>query len=304
MYYSFSLLLLAPTLATFPGAAPQPWPPLFGGSFSGPPQPLSPDPLVRYVWPLSGASPINDTTLQIFAVPAATCTGAPPSSFFNTSSAIGSLSPSITVSGAGTLLIGFGVELPAWLEFDSPSAIDPATLELAISEYTTVDYVGGFKRGHPVRYGSAPPYTYRLETNAELYEGVAFGFLLLRAPPASPFTITGLRAVAQAKPVNYVGEFSSAGDPLLERVFYAAAYTVRATLQSTYMGSILMDRGDRFSWAGDAHPTQATSMAVFGNFPFVLTNLNRSKSDCQGIATYCVSAAKLPAQHPSAPPLL
>ena len=29
-------------------------------------------------------------------------------------------------------------------------------------------------------------------------------------------------------------------------------------------------------------------MAVFANFNFVLNNLNRSKGDCQGIATYCV----------------
>jgi hypothetical protein len=150
-----------------------------------------------------------------------------------------------------------------------------------------VDWVGGFKEDNPKKYGSGPT-TYRLETNSELYEGVRFGFIRLAAAPTRPFTITGLRAVSQAKPVNYAGSFSSAGDPLLERVWYTAAYTVRATLQSTYMGSVLMDRGDRFSWTGDAHPSQATSMAVFGNYPFVLNNLNRSKADCQGIATYCL----------------
>ena len=85
--------------------------------------------------------------------------------------------------------------------------------------------------------------------------------------------------------MNYVGSFSSAGDPLLERVWYTAVYTVRATLQADYMGSILMNRGDRFSWTGDAHPSQATSMAAFGNYAFVFNNLNRSKADCQGIAT-------------------
>jgi alpha-L-rhamnosidase len=54
------------------------------------------------------------------------------------------------------------------------------------------------------------------------------------------------------------------------------------------MGSILMNRGDRFSWTGDAHPTQATSMTAFSNFDFVFNNLNRTKGDCQGIATYCL----------------
>lgn len=269
------------------GSAPEPWPLLHGGGFTGAPQPFSPDPLVSYVWP--DIPSINDTILQIFPVAPASCgaaPGTPASSFSNASSCGGTLSPAITVSGAGTLLVDFGVELPGWFEFDSPD-IQTQTLPsllMGISEYTRVDWVGGFKEGAPKRYGA----TFRLETNGELYEGVRFGFIKLTAAPSAPFTITGLRAVSQAKPVNYVGSFSSAGDPVLERVWYTAAYTVRATLQSTYMGSVLMDRGDRFSWTGDAHPSQATSMAAFGNFPFVFNNLNRSKADCQGIATYCL----------------
>jgi hypothetical protein len=96
--------------------------------------------------------------------------------------------------------------------------------------------------------------------------------------------------VSQAKPVNYVGAFSSAGDPLLEQIWYAGAYTVRATLQANYMGSILEDRGDRISWTGDAHPTQITSMVAFANYAFVLNNLNRTSCAdcCNGIATYCL----------------
>jgi hypothetical protein len=39
---------------------------------------------------------------------------------------------------------------------------------------------------------------------------------------------------------------------------------------------------------GDAHPSQATSMTAFSNYAFVFNNLNRSKADCQGIATYCL----------------
>ena len=67
-----------------------------------------------------------------------------------------------------------------------------------------------------------------------------------------------------------------------------AVYTVRATLQSLYMGSILMSRGDRFSWTGDAHPTQLTAMTVLGAYRFTFVNLDRTKGDCQGIATYCI----------------
>ncbi len=246
------------------GAAPQPWLPLGGGAFSGAPAPFSPDPLVRYVWPLAGSpAPVDDSLLQIFTVAAADCgpfgAATPPGSFVGAASCNGaSDAVNISVRGNGTLIVSFAVELAAWVEFDSADLLpaDAANLVVGIGEYTAVDYVGGFKQGAPKVYGSdcgsgAAACTYRLETSPvgpELYEGVRYAFLTLAAPPSRPFTITALRAVAQAKPMNYVGAFSSAGDPLLERVFYTAAYTVRVCAQSDYMGSILMNRGDRFSW--------------------------------------------------------
>jgi hypothetical protein len=63
---------------------------------------------------------------------------------------------------------------------------------------------------------------------------------------------------------------------------------VRLNLEVEYFGAILVDRGDRISWTGDAHVAQAASMAAFGNFDFVLHNLNRSATDCNGIESYCV----------------
>ena len=240
------------------GAAPQPWLPLNGGAFSGAPAPLSPDPLVRYVWPLPGG--VDDSLLQIFTVPAVACGPhglTAPGAFAGTASCGGATDAvNITVSGNGTLIFSLGVELAAWVEFESPDLqpADAGSLVLGIGEYTEVDYVGGFKQDTPKVYGAgcgAATCTYRLETSPvgpELYEGVRYGFLTLRSAPSAPFTITALRAVAQAKPMNYVGSFSSAGDPLLERVWYTAAYTVRVCAQSDYMGSILMNRGDRFSW--------------------------------------------------------
>ena len=264
-----ALLLAAPAAAaaavTAPapgfGVAPQPWPPLSGGAFSGPAAPESPDPLVAYVWPLPA---VNDSVLQITAAPAV---AAGPSAatardaFLNAASAAGSIACNITVQGNGTLVVDFGVERAAWFEFDSADLPDAelGNIVVGISEYDVVDWLNGFKQGGATKYGSgcgagaAPACTYRLETSAvgpELYEGVRYGFISLRSAPARPFTISALRVVGQAKPVNYVGRFSSAGDPLLERVWYTAVYTVRATLQADYMGSILMNRGDRFSWTG------------------------------------------------------
>lgn len=271
-----------------PGWAPEPWAPLSGVP-SGRPAPLSPDPLVAHEWP--GVAPDPLSALEVYAVPAVACgpaPGTPAGAFVNVSSAVGSLATAITVAGNGTLVIDFGVELPAWVEFDSPDLTDAGSVSVCISEYTACGWMGDFKRGTPKPYCGAGGCTYRLETNAELYEGVRYAFITLRAPPAQPWTITGLRAMAQTKLVNYTGHFSAPGDPLLETVWYTGAYTVRATLQQAYMGSILMDRGDRFSWTGDAHPSQATALAAFSRFDIVFNNLNRSKADCQGIATYCL----------------
>ena len=70
---------------------------------------------------------------------------------------------------------------------------------------------------------------------------------LAAGTPSRPFTISALRCVAQARPVNYTGAFHAAGDPALERVWWTGAYTIRVLLLPTYMGSVLMDRGDRIS---------------------------------------------------------
>jgi alpha-L-rhamnosidase len=219
------------------GVAPEPWPVLSGGGFTGPDQPLSPDPLVRYQFDVD----TNDTILQIFAVAAVAvgpAAGTAATAFTNTASAVGNTSCSVGVQGNGTLVVDFGVELPAWLEFDSAELlpVDVSRIQLGISEYDVVDYVGSFKSGPAVQYCSplsspgaeaASLCTYRLETNPELYEGVRYGFITLTAAPSSPFTISGLRAVSQAKPVNYTGAFASPGDPDTQRIWYTAAYTVR-----------------------------------------------------------------------------
>jgi hypothetical protein len=48
---------------------------------------------------------------------------------------------------------------------------------------------------------AAPP-----ADNWQIYEGVRFGFLLVRNFSGPRFTITGLRVVAQTLPVPYLGE--------------------------------------------------------------------------------------------------
>ena len=289
-------VVCAAAVAAAVAAAPEPWLRLNNGSFSGVARPFSPDPLVRYVWNLAR---VDDTQMQLFDVAAVACgpaPGTPAASFLNASSAVGSTTTNITVAGAGRLVIDFGVELAAWLEIDAVGVTveDLASLTLSLSEYNVPEFqCVGFYTQTPAVYGancSTALCTYRLEFDftpqaSEMYEGLRYGFVNMSAAPSAPFSIVGVRAVAQAKPINYVGAFSSAGDPLLETIWWTAAYTVRVTLQSEYMGSILMSRGDRFSWTGDAHPTQLTAMVALGAYRFTFANLDRTQGSCQGIAT-------------------
>ena len=211
------------------GAAPEPYEPLHGGAFSGRAAPLSPDPLVRYQFTEPA---LNLTALQIFTVrPVAV---AVLSGSCDSCASLATAQPRATIRGPVVLRLDFGVELPAWFEVDAADYNGSAPLTMGVGEYHTPWQSGGgsWKSGAPKRYGA----TLRLETNAELYEGVRFGFLSVgntSGPPGTPFapfTITMARAVAQAKPVNYSGHFHSAADPLLERVWYTAAWTVRANL--------------------------------------------------------------------------
>ena len=276
------LLATATAVTSLPAAAPEPWGPLAGGGFTGPPVPLSPDPLVRYVW----GGGVNAHDLQLFNTTAVSSYLEPPTlgSAFAGYETLTSASPSVRVSGAGSIGLDFGVELPAWLELDSAdlSAADLPKLQLGLGEFDGVYKLRTAKQLTPIKYAS----TYRLETNTALYEGVRFAFIVMTAAPSTPFTITGFRAVAQAKPVNYTGSFNAPGDAVSTSSYYTAAYTVRTNLEPDYMGAVLVDRGDRISWAGDAHVSQAASLAVFGNVGDVATNLNVTSASQNGIASY------------------
>lgn len=56
------------------------------------------------------------------------------------------------------------------------------------------------------------------------------------------------------------------------------------------MGSVLMDRGDRISWTGDAYVSQSTFYSFASDYSIALQNLNLTSCDdcCQGIASYCL----------------
>lgn len=250
--------------------APQPYSYVSKGSFSNPEIPESPDPLVAYRW----SNPKSADSLEIYVLRPRLVVADKAESFENLRSLTGN-KPNATVKGTGSIRLDFGLENGAWIEFDSPDF--NGTVEMSISEYNEP---GIHKTDTPVKYGN----TYRLELNKELYDGVRFAWIHVKSV-SSPWHITGIRAVCQVKPTNYNGSFSCS-DPLLTRIWYMSAYSVKASLCSNYFGSILMDRGDRMSWTGDAHTTQAASLVAFGNFDFIKKNIDNTSKQSNGIRSY------------------
>lgn len=73
--------------------------------------------------------------------------------------------------------------------------------------------------------------------------------------------------------------------PLWTHGRYVGAYTVKVTQVGAgidsvggYLGSELKDRGDRIAFLGDAHVTQASALAAFGNFEMLERSNNYTKN--------------------------
>lgn len=271
----------------------EPFPYLSGGNFSGPLLKYHCDPLGQYQW---GAG-VNQSQLQVFYLPPSGISlygDTPAASFLNYEALLQPNTSSVTVAGAGGLVFDMGCETASWIEFDSPdlnsTSPQSAFVTVGVSEYNEYEITNlGPKVGKPIPYARAGGYTtWRLEPNPGLYEGVRFAWLWVNATPSSPWTITAVRAVAQIKPTNWGGAFEAVGDDMLSRIWYNGAYTVKVNLLSDQFGSILIYRGDRFSWTGDAHVAQATAIASLGNYDFVFQNLNFTKNNCNGIESYCL----------------
>ena len=254
--------------------AVQPYPYVSGGRIAGEPVAASPDPMVSYRWD----NPSAASKLQAYVMLPVKAEDLTGHSFAGLET-VGRETCAVRVTGPGTLRIDFGVELPAWLEIDSPDLSGEVTF--GVSEYNEVESVEGHKTARPEKVG---PSTYRLKLNKELYEGVRFAFVNVEKFDR-PFTITGIRAVTQVMPVNYTGAFAC-DNPLLERIWYVAAWDVRANLREDCIGAILMDRGDRISWTGDAYPSQAASLVAFSNYDTVLKNLRFTECHRNNIESY------------------
>lgn len=234
---------------------------------------FSPDPFINYAWDNYSWN----SELQVFVISPKKISAYKGRNFFIKDG------NELVIYDNGSLIIDFGCEYPGWLEVDSPDLNGDITF--AISEhkqptFANKDAVSTDKTKAPVKHGD----TYRLELNKELYEGVRFAFINI-SNLHKPFTITEIRLVCHTKPINYKGEFRSSNN-LLNKIWYASAYVVRANLLNNYFCSILNERGDRISWTGDAYTAQAAALVAFGNYDFVYENLKFTESHPNGIATY------------------
>ncbi|MFD1141131.1 alpha-L-rhamnosidase C-terminal domain-containing protein [Larkinella insperata] len=268
----FLVILLYLVNAAGKAQLKEPYQPLHGGSFKPRATVNSPDPIIHYQW----TDPKASDSLQIYPLFPKQYTASPSGSFrFEKSS--------ITVLGTGEVAFDFGQVNAGWVEFDSEDL--PGEVTVSISEYREPAILNAgaqhpVKTLNPVRYG----HTYRLELNTQLYEGVRFVWLHVKTFN-KPWKLSNFRLVCQTKPVNYRGSFHSS-DPLLNRIWYTGAYTVKLNLLQDYLGAILMERSDRHSWTGDAYPSQAASLVAFGNFDFVRKNIAFTAPQDNGIAAY------------------
>jgi len=262
------------------GSSPisEPYPALHGGYFTKMDIPNSPDPLAGFHW----SNPRASDGLQTYLLGPVKVSADQPDSFSNLDS-VTNEHCNVLVNGTGSIRFDFGMESAAWLEFDSPDF--SGTAEMSISEYNEPAIVNAgaqnpVKTKAPVKHGQ----TYRLELNQSLYEGVRFGWIHVRTFD-KPWHITTVRLVCQIKPANYEGSFACS-DPQLTRIWYTGAYSVKLNLLQDYFGAILMERSDRHSWTGDAHPAQAAALVAFGNRDFVKANLDRTATGNNHIESY------------------
>ena len=238
----------------------EPWPELHGGKFvAGHGSTLNPDPLRDYVWNLTDMP--NASALQLLQLLPSAVQPSPGAKFSNWSSLVNTSAGSARVEGAGTLLVDFGVWnllLAAWVELRSPdltpTEVASGCVTMSVGEsrvpqfFTPSRLSPGVKNAtNPLFEGwkTALPFPYadgvfRLELNAQLYEGVRYGFLHVNSSCGcfKPFTIMSIVAQAQAKPANWAA-FKTPDNPILERAWYVGGYTVKLNLQVDTIGSIL-----------------------------------------------------------------
>ena len=81
-------------------------------------------------------------------------------------------SPHAIFHADSRVMLDFGVEMPAWLEFDSPDLSTPDGVVMGVGEYAAPWQTGPSPHAHKIGTPKQYNRTFRLETNPQLYEGV------------------------------------------------------------------------------------------------------------------------------------
>jgi hypothetical protein len=190
------------------------------------------------------------------------------------------------VRQAETISLDFGSECAGWLEFDADDI--PAGTTVSISEYNSPEEVNSGanhpeKTTTPIKIGRS----WRAVFNRDGYEGIRFAWINIAQNPQRPWTLSNPRLVCRVKPVNYLGSFHS-DSSMLNSIWYTGAYTARLNMLQDGFSALLMDRGDRISWTGDAYITQRAALGAFGASELVRKSLISTAGDSNGIEPYAL----------------
>jgi hypothetical protein len=244
-------------------------------------EPASPDPAISYQW---AHPPNDDAELQLLAREPAEILAQPVSAFQRRKAT----SPGeFIVQGAGSIRFDFGSECAGWFSFDTDGELSPG-VTISISEYNSPATVNGGpahpeKTIAPVKRNGS----WAAIFNSEGYEGVRFAWINVNQSPLRPWKIKNPQLSCRVKPVEYRGSFHSS-DPLLDSIWYTGAYTARLNMLSHGLSALLMDRGDRVSWTGDAYVTQRAVLGAFGSAELVKANLLQNAQNSNGIEPYAL----------------
>ena len=267
----------------------------------------SPDPLFEYRWK---PDVVSANRLQQYKRKPQALLGAPAAIFQNAESLLihGTGLPMVVHPGTGSIAFDFGAECAGWLQLRSPDLgqlleAQAVSVLMSSSEFTEPQFTtptnANNKGNCTAPVTAIGNNTFELQLNAELYEGLRYGWLHVKA--RQQFQVTSIEAVCQVMPINYVDHAFEAQGPVpapndppgagsyaLEQVFYTALYTTRVDILPGGFGSILMDRGDRISWTGDAHLAQKAALIGFEGdhiLQVIHDNTERTKGVDNGIIT-------------------
>ena len=95
-----------------------------------------------------------------------------------------------------------------------------------------------------------------------------------------PFTIHAMKGICRIRPSNYIGNFEC-DDEMLVRIWEMCAWSAHTVMGQTLLDdptpkpvlqTLLMDRVDRNTWAGDSRVIQSAVEYVFGEYDLLRSN--------------------------------